>query len=242
MEAVFEDLDPEDKQEFYDVQVAIKKRRVQLATHEYQRKRMLGHHRDRRRKKKRRRRSSSLDDAPQPTHRNDDANEQGESSSEGGVYEPLETTNAPQPTTPHGPTPPQSPHQLHPHASAEQLNPQAAAGSQYSQASVAEPTQPHTADSAAARASTHRGPNVLGHTNQWVDVDCDRCGGVAGQIKYHPNPGGRDGPSWYMRVRDPLTNAWAERAPLRRVLRTTRLDESGDAARDWVKAKRTCCC
>ena len=43
-----------------------------------------------------------------------------------------------------------------------------------------------------------RGPNVFIPCH-WEDMTCQQCGQVNAQKKYHPSPGGRDGPTWTFR-------------------------------------------
>ena len=47
-----------------------------------------------------------------------------------------------------------------------------------------------------------RGPNLLPHYLEWEQQTCPNCGRVAGELKWLPHPGGRDGESWHVRVVD----------------------------------------
>lgn len=72
-----------------------------------------------------------------------------------------------------------------------------------------------------------RGPRApqRAHAIQWEIVRCSHCGAVAGQVKLDPGPGGRDGPTWNMRVK--LSNGqWAEKAPLFRKRRVSVFGET----------------
>ena len=47
-----------------------------------------------------------------------------------------------------------------------------------------------------------RGPNLLPHHLERKQQTCPNCGRVAGELKWLPHPGGRDGESWHVRVVD----------------------------------------
>ena len=47
----------------------------------------------------------------------------------------------------------------------------------------------------------HRQPNRVDFRGVWQDVQCPQCPKVAGQMKYDPNPGGKDKAEWILRVR-----------------------------------------
>ena len=85
----------------------------------------------------------------------------------------------------------------------------------------------------------HRGPPVLPPLI-YTTIACQRCGAAAGQVKYHPAPGLRDGPSWYLRVWDPASGGWGNKRPHRTVLREN-AERTEVWARQWVQDHRTCC-
>jgi hypothetical protein len=76
---------------------------------------------------------------------------------------------------------------------------------------------------------------------EWTVIECNVCHAEAGQIKMELLPGGRDGPTWHMRVSDPATQRWAVSGPRYRTRRTTVIGDSPDFATDWVQTNRECC-
>ena len=76
----------------------------------------------------------------------------------------------------------------------------------------------------------------------WDAIMCSACGGMAGQKKYTYGPGGRDGPAWIMRCYDYAAGSWPSKLPLYRVKQESRM--MADPAADiemWVQSHRTCC-
>ena len=89
----------------------------------------------------------------------------------------------------------------------------------------------------AARPVVRRGlPHLL-----WDVVLCNVCGNEAGQYKFEPAPGGRDGPSWIMRTKEPGTEDWAVRGVRFRTRRTSIVGNSPEFAQTWCQQNRACC-
>ena len=76
---------------------------------------------------------------------------------------------------------------------------------------------------------------------QWTEVTCTVCNGIAGQLKFDPAPGNRDGPSWVMRVPDPNTREWPQQGERFRRRRTSRVGDDDGFARAWIQENRVCC-
>ena len=95
---------------------------------------------------------------------------------------------------------------------------------------------------AAADAAPARGALMRHHEGYipWEDSLCEICNQVAGQFKLENMPGGRDQPTWHMRVRQPETMEWAARAPLLRSRRTSVVGESNVFALEWIQQNRHC--
>ena len=75
----------------------------------------------------------------------------------------------------------------------------------------------------------------------WEDVPCASCGLIAGQIKYDPAPGSRDGPSWIMRVEDPAApGKWPQFGHYFRTRRTSVVGELAAFATEWVTENHCC--
>ena len=63
-----------------------------------------------------------------------------------------------------------------------------------------------------------RGPNFYAHVLEWQTVQCNVCSVDCGQYKYHGAPGGRDGPSWLMRVWNTEENKWGAESTVETLL------------------------
>ena len=75
----------------------------------------------------------------------------------------------------------------------------------------------------------------------WEDVPCASCGLIAGQIKYDPAPGNRDGPSWIMRVEDPAApGKWPQCGHYFRTRLTSVVGELAASATNWVTENHCC--
>lgn len=89
---------------------------------------------------------------------------------------------------------------------------------------------------AAAQPGQRRSGALL-----WQDVPCASCGLIAGQIKYDPAPGNRDGPSWIMRVEDPAApGKWPQCGHYFRTRRTSVVGELAAFATNWVTENHGC--
>ena len=96
---------------------------------------------------------------------------------------------------------------------------------------------------AAAAAGAHARGGIVRHHEgyiSWQDSLCEICNQVAGQFKLEEMPGGRDQPTWHMRVRDPETMEWAGRAPRLSSRRTSVVGESTEFALQWIRENRHC--
>ena len=95
---------------------------------------------------------------------------------------------------------------------------------------------------AAADGAPVRGAVLRHHESSipWQESRCEICNQVAGQFKLEAMPGGRDQPTWHMRVRQPDTMDWAARAPLLRSRRTSVVGESNEFALEWIRQNRHC--
>ena len=95
---------------------------------------------------------------------------------------------------------------------------------------------------AAAVAAGNRAVASFGVANEWEDILCAACAKVAGQKKYSRSPGMRDPESWTMRCFDYEIHRWPTRLPLCRtqVQRTMALEPAAEIAA-WVRLWKTCC-
>ena len=72
----------------------------------------------------------------------------------------------------------------------------------------------------------------------WTDVACETCSKVAGQYKLEEGPGGgRDEPTWHMRVMED-DDTWAKTAPGYRRKVTDRATE--DEVKNWCRQNAYC--
>ena len=101
----------------------------------------------------------------------------------------------------------------------------------------AEPAAPPILEPIAAPAPHARGPNVLPDAAEWVNVSCDLCDSLVGQYKFHPNPGCRDGESYYLRINLGPGTPWPTKSPNYRCLRTSSLTTPDD----WLRDRKQCC-
>ena len=95
---------------------------------------------------------------------------------------------------------------------------------------------------AVAAVAIVRGPNVNPLPLVWTDIHCQTCGRVSGQKKYHPGPGLRDSASWYMRCYDFPNGTWPTKLPGYRCKAQSAM--AGDPAlciEQWVRERRSCC-
>ena len=94
----------------------------------------------------------------------------------------------------------------------------------------------------AAAVGAARGALVRHHEGYipWEELVCEICGVVAGQYKLERMPGGRDQPTWHMRVRQRETMEWASRAPLLRSRRTSVVGDENQFALTWIQSNRHC--
>ena len=98
------------------------------------------------------------------------------------------------------------------------------------------------AAAAAAAQPPGRGPNVLPHPLLWENIVCPSCGRVSGQKKYHPGPGMRDAPSWYMRIYDFPHDTWPTRLPGYKCKAESAMGgDPGNFISNWILENRTCC-
>ena len=98
------------------------------------------------------------------------------------------------------------------------------------------------AAAANAAGQSHAGARRgrAGPATPWEVVLCVACGSEAGQYKFEPCPGLRDGPSWIMRTANP-DGAWPTCGPRFRTRRTSVVGDSPDFAQNWCQTNRTCC-
>eukprot|EP00435_Cladocopium_sp_Y103_P057818 s524_g20.t1 len=97
---------------------------------------------------------------------------------------------------------------------------------------------------AAPKAAAERpGPrHTRDYMNQWTDVPCRQCNvAIAGQIKFDQGPGGRDKPTWFMRVRedDGSLNQSSGRYFSRRL--TSVVGNTDAFAISWIDEYKKCC-
>jgi len=93
------------------------------------------------------------------------------------------------------------------------------------------------------------GPDVAAHiraanygnTTGWDDILCDRCHCLAGQKKYNAAPGMRDGETWYMRCFNYVGNSWPVKLPGYRAKRHSTMQDAEGFIHSWVQSNRSCC-
>ena len=100
-----------------------------------------------------------------------------------------------------------------------------------------EPAPAEPSESQEPAAHPH-GPPVLEHTVRWSPELCVHCGKVAGEWKYYPNPGGRDGASWAMRCVDP-EGKMGTHTPFKRTIRDNVMDNA--EVIQWIHRTTNCC-
>lgn len=97
------------------------------------------------------------------------------------------------------------------------------------------------APKAAADRPVHR--TYRDYTNQWTDIPCQQCKvPIAGQIKFDKGPaGGRDKPTWFMRVRtdDGTLSKPVGKYFSRRI--TEVIGETDEGAKKWIEENKLCC-
>lgn len=72
----------------------------------------------------------------------------------------------------------------------------------------------------------------------WKDVYCNHCRDLCGQYKLDPCPGGRDEPTWDIRVHD-HSGCWPEKGPLKK--RRLQGLATAEFPKQWITQNRTCC-
>ena len=230
-EAVYQDLDPEDKLEFGDFGQSLKQRKIRQAQHALGRKRRLamsnfqGRGRGRRRSGGRGRGrqgppsgpggNESQQGAPVAAAATAEPSESGPEGNEPQQAAPVAAAATAQSSPPPLPPPPLSP------VGAAELEEQGAA--------------------APGEVQAHpRGANVLDQLLGWTQVLCTHCGQVAGEYKYHPSPGSRDPASWTMRcVEDYHTQTMGTRAPFRQTRVASRMNQ--EEVIRWIQDFSNCC-
>ncbi len=222
VEAVFEDLDAEDNNEFPEVAKAIKERKIRTRCAEYRlaKKRKLA---DRPKKK------------PKPKSK---AKAKAKAMPGPGI--PPEPDAGPPPppgpAEPHEPAPP--PVAVPAPAAPAPEAPEPPPPEREPPPPEPEPPPPPGPPPPAGAHHGHGPPVLPGLV--YNTVPCARCGALNGQFQLHQSPGLRDKPSWKMRVIDPATRRWANRAPLFRVLTET-AERNEVWVRRWLDENRTCC-
>jgi len=81
----------------------------------------------------------------------------------------------------------------------------------------------------------------FGLTAGWDDIYCNKCRNLAGQKKFSPQPGLRDGETWYMRCFDYVENSWPTRKPGYRAKRQSTMQSAELEIQTWVQSNRSCC-
>ena len=74
----------------------------------------------------------------------------------------------------------------------------------------------------------------------WETVMCTNCGQDAGQMKCDPSPGGRDKPTWHMRVKN-VDGSWPTKGHSYQRRLVDRIGEATDYCVNWILGNRTCC-
>ena len=104
------------------------------------------------------------------------------------------------------------------------------------------PVQAGPAAAEGGPAGLNRMPNVLPYPLAWENMNCPLCGKVSGQKKYHPAPGLRDKASWFMRCYDFTTGTWPSKLPGYRCRTEVAMaGNPGDVIKQWVLENRSCC-
>ena len=263
VEAVFEDLDAEDKNEFPEVGKAIKDRKIRQRCAEYKlnQKRKLAGLDGPKKKKARTKAKAKAKPGPLAGH------PPGEpppppppppppgAVPAGAAPAPPVLAPAPAPPVPGAapaPPAPAPPPGAVPAGAAPAPPVPAPAPAPPVPGAAPAPPVPAPAAPAAPAGAAHpppppappggvhaHGPPVIPGL-AYTTVGCAHCGRLNGQFQLHASPGLRDAPSWKLRVWDPATNKWAARSPLFRVLVQT--PERNEAwARRWLDENRTCC-
>ena len=231
VEAVYGDMEQDDKAEFPEVRKALKQRKLRKACIGMQRR-------------SKRKRAKAKGSAPR----------KAEEASESSKRKRAKAKAQPKKRACGAPAAPAAP------AAAEPAAPEAPAAAEPAPARAAPeaaPATPPAAPGPAAAAPAPAAPEVpaapavpaapgalpapAAHFRHapylapsvWKSVKCPSCGKIAGQMKHHVQPGLRDGESWQVRVVDPATGTWAKRTPLHRTLRVTKLD----SPETWIRSR-----
>ena len=204
-EAIYLDLDHDDKLEFADFGMTLKKKKIRKA------QQALGQSRKFMRNVRGRGRGHGQ------SSRGRGRVPQGQPSGPGGnepqQVAPVGAAATAEPSMPGG----NDPQQGAPVAAAATAEPSTPGGGnepqQAAPVGAAELEEPR----AAAPGQAHpRRANTLDHILEWQKEICTRCGRVAGEYKYHPSPGLRDAPSWTMRCVEDHTQKMGTYAPYKK--------------------------
>ena len=110
---------------------------------------------------------------------------------------------------------------------------------------VPAPGEPEAPEPAAAapldpgdEARRNRGPNVLPHEVQWIDVQCRGCGQVAGSYKLYDHDQVH-APYWLFRCIEPETGLMGTKYPYRRQKVRTKMRE--EHVVEWIEREARCC-
>ena len=106
-------------------------------------------------------------------------------------------------------------------------------------AALALPLEP--APLAAPPVAHHRAANVLEQRLEWQDVKCQACGKLSGQVKYLPGPGQRDAATWAMRCWDYRNNKWPKNLPGYKTRVAHTMADPQTYMLDWIRGQKSCC-
>lgn len=220
VEAVYEDLDPEDKGEFPEVGQAIKNKKIKQRCAEHN--------------KARKRKLAGL--AAGAANKKKKPNPKAKAKAKPAPAPPAEPP-ADAPPAPPGPVPEPAPPPVPvPEPDAQPAAPPAPPAPPVPEAPPAPPVP------AGPQGPAHHGghgPPVFPGL-MWTTVSCNVCGADCGQYQRHESPGGRDQPSWKLRVIDPGTGTWGKKSPFFRVLVIT--DTRTEAwVYEWIQDNKACC-
>jgi len=86
----------------------------------------------------------------------------------------------------------------------------------------------------------HQQGTSSGPVNEWIDVQCLRCGAVCGQYKYDDHYVARmETSAWVMRVKH--ENKWHKKPPWFRVKKETTVGTTPDYAIEWISQNSSPC-
>ena len=97
----------------------------------------------------------------------------------------------------------------------------------------------------APPVARHRAANVFPQSLEWQNVMCPACGKLSGQVKYLPGParqGKHDSPTWAMRCWDYRSGRWPLKLPgYKQQVEGKMMPDPETCMQNWIHAHRSCC-